>query len=178
MLIDPNGEFDTDYRNQQGELLYQTNDGLKQTIIVPEENTSQLKEKLQTAQNNGTADDPEFNKEELHKLGQTPQQYVDEKTKGTSENWKMGYSETYEKSYKEGKGVVKDNFSFSQIISAIVSALATDNKDNSGKERHAGRTAGISDGNSDKDAGRINRLNPESSFKNNAPLIILKTKKD
>jgi hypothetical protein len=104
------------------------------------------------------------------------QEYANDKTKGMNDYWALGYKETYEQSYEKGKGVFKDNFSLSQIWSAVTSAIASNNDNNAGAERHGGRTAGILDGNSDKKGGLINRLNPTSSFKNNAPLIKLKNK--
>jgi RHS repeat-associated protein len=162
----------TDYINDKGELLYKTDDGLKDIIIVKDAQIPELKYELQEAKDNGTINDLETNKTEMHVLGQTPQEYSKEATKGMDDYWVTGYRETYEDAYKEGTS----QFSAGQIFSAIVSAIATDNNDNSGQMRHGGRSAGISDGNSDREKGKINRLNPLSSLKNNSPLIILKDK--
>jgi RHS repeat-associated protein len=170
--IDPDGMMYTDYVNDKGALLYKTDDGLKNIIIIKDAQIPKLKYELQEAKDNGTINDPETNKTEIHVLGQMPQEYSKETTKGMDDYWVTGYKETYEDAYKEGTS----QFSAGQIFSAIVSAIATDNNDNSGQMRHGGRSAGISDGNSDREKGKINRLNPLSSLKNNSPLIILKDK--
>lgn len=181
MLVDPDGmddmEIQTKYVNDKGGLLYETEDGLNDVIIVSDNNIPELQEKLQEAKGNGTINDPNTNKNEMHKLGKTPTQYKEEPTKGMTDYWTNGYKETYPESYKKGKGVFKDNFSLSQIIAGVVSAFATENNDNTGQERHAGRVSGIQDGNNDRSNGRINRIDPSSSLKNNTPLIRLNTYK-
>jgi RHS repeat-associated protein len=164
----------TKYYNDKGKLLYETKDGLNVDIIVPNGNIPQLQNELQTAKDNGTINDPKTNQQKMHPLGKTPQEYSEATTKGQSDNYQIGYRETYKKSYKEGKGVFRDNFSLSQIISSIVGAIAVENHDQTGQDIHAGRVAGIQDGNDDKKAGRINRIYPTSSFQNNSPLIKLK----
>jgi RHS repeat-associated protein len=172
--IDPTGMMYTDYINDKGELLYKTDDGLTDVIIVPDANIPKLEGKLQEAKDNGTINKPETNKQDMHTLGQTPQEYTDEVTKDMDYNWATGYKITYEEAYKEGKS----HFSIDQIFAGIVAAIATDNNDNSGSALHGGRTAGITEGNSDRKNGKINRLNPLSSLKNNLPLIILKDRKN
>ena len=170
--IDPTGMVLTDYRNEKGELLYHTEDGLKDVIIVADKQVPKLEEALQNAKDNETINDAETNKKEMHKLGRTPQKYTDEALRGGGDYWVLGYKETYPEAYKEGKS----NFSFGQILSGIVSALASGHNDSSGSMRHRGRTTGINEGNYDRENGKINRLNPSSSFKDNSPLIILKDK--
>ena len=168
--IDPDGRKDTDYRDEKGQLLYRTDDGLSDVIIVHDKNIPTLEAKLNDAKKEGNINDPNVNKEKMHTLGRTPQEYSTEKTKGTGDYWTMGYGETYEKAYNEGMS----RFSLGQVFSSFIASIATDNNDNSGQMRHSGRSTGIEDGNSDRQKGKINRLNPTSSFKNNPPLIILK----
>lgn len=108
----------------------------------------------------------------MHILGKSPEEYTDAKIGGMDSYWVLGYKETYEDAYKEGKSF----FSPTQILSAIVSSIAADNDDNSGEMRHAGKTTGIMQGNADRKNGNINRLNPRSSIKRNSPLIVLKNK--
>jgi hypothetical protein len=144
------GMMYTDYVNDKGELLYKTDDGLKDIIIVKDAQIPKLKYELQKAKDNGTVNDSETNKTEMHILGQTLQEYSQETTKGMNDYWTMGYEETYEEAYTEGKS----QFSAGQILSGIVAAIATDNNDNSGEMRHGGRTAGISDGNADREKGK------------------------
>ena len=179
MLIDPDGmddiENQTKYINNKGELLYETKDGLNDVIIIPDGNISELKETLQEKEDCGTIDDPNTNKKELHVLGLTPTQYTEQPTKGMDDYWANGYEETYEDAYKNGKSELQNQFSLSQIFSSVISAIATENNDSSGKQRHGGRGTGITDGVNDRKAGRINRLNPLSSLKNNLPLIQLKS---
>jgi len=177
---DPTGlldEFDfnsntdiTRYRNTKGELLYETKDGLNVDIIVPDASVPTLKKELQKAKDNGTIDNIKTNQQKMHVLGDTPEEYSEKAIKGTSDYWAIGYKETYEKAYKEGK----NQFSLDQIVSGIIAAIGRENNDTSAEMRHGGRSAGILEGNSDRKAGRINRLNPRSSFKNNQPIIILK----
>ena len=160
----------TKYYNDKGELLYVTNDGMSVIIIVPDDNVRTLENKLNEAYANGTINKPETNKREMHPLGKTLQEYSNEKTKGMGDYWVLGYKETYEKAYKEGMS----QFSLGQLASSIIAAIAQQNNDPSGEVRHSGRAAGIMDGNYDRKNGKINRLNPQSSLKNNKPLIILK----
>jgi RHS repeat-associated protein len=174
MLIDPTGmeaiETTTDYYDTKGNLLYHTDDGLNDVVIVSDGNIPTLKQELQTAKDNGTINDPETNKNKMHVLGKTPQQYTDEAIKNMNSNWATGYKITYEEAYKEGKS----HFSIGQIFAGMVAEIARQNNDNSGSEIHGGRAAGITEGNSDRKNGKINRLNPLSSLKNNSPLIIVR----
>jgi RHS repeat-associated protein len=162
----------TRYRNTKGELLYETQDNLDVDIIVPDANVPNLESELQTAKDNRTINDAKTNQQKMHVLGNTPQEYSDKATKGMNDYWATGYRETYEEAYTKGKS----QFSLGQIASAIIAGIATENNDSSGEMRHGGRSAGISEENSDRKNGRINRLNPPKSFKNNQPLIQLKSK--
>jgi RHS repeat-associated protein len=169
--IDPSGEDMelTDYRNTKGELLYKTNDGLNETIIVRDADVPELTQKLQSAQDNNKINDPEFNKKELHTLGKTPQQYTEATfIASPSDDWREGYKETYDKAYK-GEG----NSWISRILGAIIASIARENGDMGGHYKNAGREAGVLEGNNDKKQGLLNRLHPATSFKNNPPLIKL-----
>ena len=75
--VDPSGyeDLETDYRNNKGELLYHTDDGLETTIIVPEKNIQKLKSELQEAYENKTINDPIVNVNKMHKLGQSISEY-------------------------------------------------------------------------------------------------------
>ena len=169
MLVDPDGRSTTEYRDESGNLLYCTNDGLKDVIIVSDKNIPKLEQRLQYAKDNGTINDGEINKSQLHVLGQTPQQYSEQKIKGMDSYWVSGYKTTYEEAYRKGKSL----FSLEQFLYSIIDAIATENNDNSGTMLNGGRTAGIIDGNSDRKNNKINRLYPYSSFKNNSPSIVL-----
>jgi len=175
-LIDPDGmefmEIDTDYRNQKGELLYKTNDGLNDIIIVPDRNIAKLEQKLNEANANGMINDPETNKKEMHPLGQSPTEYREEPLRGNSENYRVGYEKAYEQSYKEGKG----RFSWGNIITSIAAGFS-ESQDNTARDNNEGRMKGTTDGKSDKKSGQINRMEPTSSFKNNPPLIRIKPQK-
>jgi hypothetical protein len=164
----------TRYRNTKGELLYETQDGLDVDIIVPDGGISQLKKELQTAKNNGTINDSETNEQKMHVLGVSPDEYSQAATRGMDDYWSLGYRETYEEAYKEGLS----QFSLGQIFSGVISLFSSLNGDNSGEMRHGGRSAGILEGNNDREKGNINRLNPVSCFKNNLPLIKLNNYKN
>ncbi|MDR0828947.1 MAG: hypothetical protein LBN95_02400 [Prevotellaceae bacterium] len=169
MMIDPDGnealEFTTDYYNDKGELLYHTDDGLKDAVIVPDAKIPELQAKLQEAKDNGTINNPETNKKELHTLGQTTEQYANQKTNGMGADWTAGYNAEYTRTYNGEKRSV-----LSTIID-IVAHVSEDYLNFSGGER-----AGKSDGKNDRKEGKINRLDPRSSLKNNLPKIKLKDK--
>ncbi len=169
--VDPSGENYTDYRNEKGELLYKTDDGLKDVIIVNNSNIPKLKQKLQDAKDKGTIDNPETNKKEMHPLGKKPSEYTNEALKDVGDYWRLGYKETYNDTYNGNKPGW-----LSRLASAFVAGIATDHNDNSGEMRNAGRETGIIEGERDRKDGRINRLNPTQSFKNNLPLIKLTDK--
>jgi RHS repeat-associated protein len=167
--VDPTGELLTEYRNRKGELLYETDDGLTDVIIVKDAQIPKLKEALQEAKNNGTINNPEINREKMHTLGQTLIQYSEEPLKGMTDNWKIGYRTTYKEAYiKE-----KSQFSFGQWVSSFVAAISQDHGDRGGQDLHSGRSQGIADGNNDREKGYINRLAPWESSKKNPPLLRL-----
>lgn len=160
----------TKYYNEEGELLFANDDGLSEIIIVYYANIKELENRLNKANANGTIHNSKTNKNEIHSLGRTAYEYSKEATQGMDDYWSMGYKETYGKAYTEGMS----QFSWGQILSAIVASIAAENDDGSGQSRHAGRTMGIMEGNRDRENRKINRLDPYSSLKNNKPLIILK----
>ena len=176
--IDPSGEEmeDTDYRNFKGELLYKTNDGLKQTILVPEKSIPELKQKLEKGLENNVINDPEYNKQELHPLGKTPEEYKankeGSKSNAIGDTWREQYKVGYEEGYNGKKNILK------HIFFPIIGALDILNNSGGGaQESYTGWLAGKVEGNFDKRQGYINAMNPQSSFKNNEPIIKLNIKK-
>jgi RHS repeat-associated protein len=169
-LVDPNGmEFIlTDYRNMKGEMLYKTDDGLKETILVPDANIPKLAEKLQTAQDNGTINDPETNKKEMHTLGQTPTEYTNRKQTGNTERDNL-YKENYNKTY-DGKTSFMDKIV--NFFSNILSIGGAEGSDQS-MINFGASVEGRQNGEADKKEGLISRTNPASTFKNNDPKIKL-----
>ncbi len=174
-LVDPEGEevLETDYRNYKGELLYRTNDGLDETIIVSEYSIPELKQKLQYGVDKEVVNSPEYNKKVLHPLGKTPEQYKASKD-GSESNiigdaWKMYYRIGYEEAYRDGKK------NWNKLIFYGFQSLLDISKDAGGgmQEKYNGWSTGQTEGLNDKRNGYINAMNPESGFKNNAPLIKL-----
>ena len=174
-LVDPNGEemLETDYRNCKGELLYRTNDGLDETIIVSEYSIPDLKQKLQNGVDKEVVNSPEYNKKVLHPLGKTPEQYKASKD-GSESNiigdaWKMYYRIGYEEAYRDGKK------NWDKLIFYGFQSLLDISRDAGGgmQEKYNGWSTGQTEGLNDKRNGYINAMNPESGFKNNAPLIKL-----
>ena len=174
-LVDPNGEemLETDYRNCKGELLYRTNDGLDETIIVSECSIPDLKQKLQNGVDKEVVNSPEYNKKVLHPLGKTPEQYKASKD-GSESNiigdaWKMYYRIGYEEAYRDGKK------NWDKLIFYGFQSLLDISRDAGGgmQEKYNGWSTGQTEGLNDKRNGYINAMNPESGFKNNAPLIKL-----
>ena len=170
--IDPTGmaavDLETKYFNKHGDLLHETNDGLNDIIIVKDANIPELKNELQTANNEGTIDDPETNQQKMHTLGQTPEQYTEDAFKGSgSYEWKMGYKSAYKKSFA-------GESTFGVMAASSIAVIGSDGQGDSGPQHlQGGVIAGKYDGKQDRKAGNINRLNPYSSLKNNPPLIKL-----
>ena len=175
-LVDPNGEetLETDYRNYKGELLYRTNDGLNETILISDDIIPELKQKLQKGRDEGIIDDPEYNKREMHSLGKTSEQYKASKDGSESntigDTWQMYYRSGYEEAYEKGKK------SFFKLVTYSIMGFFDVITDSGGgaQEQYEGWAAGQVEGEMDKNNGYINAMNPESSFKENKPLIRLK----
>ena len=175
-LVDPNGEemLETDYRNYKGELLYRTNDGLNETILIRNDIIPKLKQKLQKGRDEGIIDDPEYNKREMHSLGKTSEQYKASKDGSESntigDTWQMYYRSGYEEAYEKGKK------SFFKLVTYSIMGFFDVITDSGGgaQEQYEGWAAGQVEGEMDKNNGYINAMNPESSFKENKPLIRLK----
>ena len=175
-LVDPNGEetLETDYRNYKGELLYRTNDGLNETILISDDIIPKLKQKLQKGRDEGIIDDPEYNKREMHSLGKTSEQYKASKDGSESntigDTWQMYYRSGYEEAYEKGKK------SFFKLVTYSIMGFFDVITDSGGgaQEQYEGWAAGQVEGEMDKNNGYINAMNPESSFKENKPLIRLK----
>jgi RHS repeat-associated protein len=168
--IDPNGESAvnvlTDYRNTKGELLYRTEDGLKETIIVSDAKVPTLVQKLQISQDDGTINNPDFNKNELHILGKNINTYADGYKTGT-EKLDKGFQIGYEDGYS-GESHDFSNIWFKYLVNFFMSMPE-------GGQMSAGYREGEAEGTNDKKNGFINMLDPYRSLKNNSPLIRLNT---
>ena len=172
-LVDPDGEemLETDYRNFRGELLYRTNDGLDETILVSDYTIPELKQKIQKGMDRGGINSPDYNKKEMHPLGKTPEQFKADR-EGSESNvigdvWKCYYRKGYEEAYHDGKRNWGKHilYSFLGYFDVIL--------DTGGgmQEKFDGWSTGQEEGLTDKRNGYINAMNPESSFKKNTPLI-------
>ena len=74
-----------------------------------------------------------------------------------------GYKSTYEDSYNGNPPPWYVMFWYA--------AVASMDDTSTGSQMYGGKDAGERDGKSDRKSGRINRLNPKSSMKNNLPLL-------
>ncbi len=157
----------TKYFNRMGELLYETSDGLSDIIIVGDGNIQKLKTELQAASDNGTINDPETNKQELHKLGRTPLQYKEDAYRHMDSDFGEGYRVAYESAFA-------GESTFGVMSSYIIAVVGSGGQGDSGpRHKQGGAIKGRSEGKQDRKAGIINRLNPSESLKNNPPLIKL-----
>ena len=59
----------TDYRNDKGELLFKTSDGISDIIIVRDPDVAALEKKGEKLEEEGKLNDPQANKEVLYPLG-------------------------------------------------------------------------------------------------------------
>ncbi len=169
-LVDVDGReiwiYDTKYYDTYGRLLYETNDNLNMNIIVEDGNINKLKSELQTAKNNGTINDPVTNKQKMHSLGKTEEEYSNASFSGINDdNYQSGYKSAYQDAYTKGKGP----FSLSNIIQTIFLTFGGDES----QSVIDGRQVGIYEGLNDRKSHKINRLNPQSGFKCNPPIIKL-----
>ena len=158
----------TDYYNIYGYLLFKTNDGLSAIIVLNEAGAKELEEKLKNPINKDKVDNPDFNKKELHVLGETLNDYSNHYKKDRSYNFQIGFDSEYEKAYKGEKRSILKSFIFS-----YVSVLEYDYKVSEAGEMQAGQDAGWQYGRLDKKKGMIDRLSPYTSLKNNEPLIVI-----
>jgi hypothetical protein len=166
--IDSIGCDVTDYYNIYGYLLFKTNDGLSAIIVLNEAGAKGLEEKLKNPINKDKVDNPDFNKKELHVLGETLNDYSNHYKKDRSYNFQIGFDSEYEKAYKGEKRSILKSFIFS-----YVSVLEYDYKVSEAGEMQAGQDAGWQYGRLDKKKGMIDRLSPYTSLKNNEPLIVI-----
>jgi hypothetical protein len=162
-MIDPTGMLTTDYRNERGELLYSTDDGLNVTIIVPDENIPQLEAKLDEAHADGTINDPTTNQEEMHVLGMDILEYS-KKYNMDCQYHDNGFSAGYEKSYNK-----ESTF----WITIFYVGLSSGKE---GAQLRIGHDRGKKQGAKDREQGKINVTKPFESFKNNPPLLTIPKK--
>ena len=172
-LVDPDGRemLETDYRNYKGELLYRTNDGLDETILVSDYAMPELEQKIKQGIASGDINSPDYNKKEMHPLGKTPDQFKASR-EGAKSNvigdvWKYYYRMGYEEAYRDGKKNLGRH-----ILYGILGFLDVISDSGGGmQEKFDGWSTGQNEGLDDKSRGYVNAMNPESSFKNNEPLI-------
>ena len=164
-FTDPTGMALTNYVNEQGELLYKTDDGLVDVIIVRDADIPKLEAKLNETNQNGTIDDPEVNKAEMHILGTKifdlkQQLLTGDGSSAVDIGLKAGYSSGYEK----GNKATRESRVF--FLMAWMSPEQG--------QVYGGFRTGRETGANDAAQGKIHKLNPFSSLKNNPPLIRLK----
>ena len=173
-LVDSNGASLTSYYDEYGFLLYRTDDGLDTVIIIQESNVSVLENRLYDMSLSGTIDNSIDNIEQLHVLGKTPTEYTHVMTGGMDNNWVIGFNSTYPEAYHEKRHVL----GLKNIWFVLLGALANGSDDPIGAapmiNLASGREQGIIEGNADRKAGKINRLSPESSLRDNLPIIHFK----
>ena len=166
--IDPTGaldyEWETKYVNQKGEILYETNDGLSDVIIVPGQNTVKLENKLNEFHQKGQLNDTEKNKQELHKLGVEISNDMNDYKTGV-QSFELGYQAGYESGYSGESSVLQDLW-FKYGVNIFVDVP-------DGGYLSVGYREGVSQGDTDERKGHIDRLNAYNSIKNNKPLISL-----
>ncbi|MDH6310482.1 RHS repeat-associated protein [Dysgonomonas sp. PFB1-18] len=164
--IDPTGmapdSIQTDYRNNKGEMLFKTNDGLTDVIIVGDLKIVELEKKLKELADKGKIDDPNSNKKELHTLGETPKEYEDHLDYGDT-GITLGVKKGYEKGYNGEKRSFIDD-----VIGLILSSPSPESAAFESAERK-----GQNMGYTDRKNNRISRINVYSGFKANTPLIEL-----
>ena len=166
--IDANGMAYTDYRNNKGELLFQTDDGLTDVVVIKNQNIEKFEDKLNEMNECGNLNDAETNQEELHELGVNLEDWAEKSGGGyptgdydSDALYKGGYMNSYDPNNKVGK------FKVAMIdIMTMVSGLDGENT----KSGHyfMGRT----EGRSDRKNQILHKFNPQ--LKDNKPIIKLK----
>jgi hypothetical protein len=164
-FVDPNGMMYTDYINDRGELLYRTDDGLTDIIIVPNDNIPKLETKLNEAYAEGKIDDPITNEEEMHTLGTNIDNIRNSLVTGTP-SLDAGITRGYDEAYNDIKP------SFAEKLQRVIFGIEEENA-----KINAGHVNGKSQGKYDREHGKINKLNPYSSLKGNKPLLTVPKQK-
>lgn len=162
-FIDSDGRNQTDYRNDKGELLYRTEDGISNIIIIPEVKEAEFEEKLNDLNEQDKVDDPEANKEELYPLGMEIGDYSRKYQTGNRDQdnaFPVGYAKTY-----DGRSTTASDIMY------LIMAVTTP-----GAVQQQGYRNGKWHGENDRNKGRINVLEPYKGLKNNEPKITLKRK--
>lgn len=164
-FIDPDGRLFTDYRNEQGELLYKTEDGLNDIILVQKTKIEELETKLNELNDKGEINDAEANKTELHSLGTKIEDYS-QKAITENSNQDAGFPIGYDLSYN-GKSTTW------MTLYMVVQSVSTD-----GAQIFGGYIRGKTIGKNDRNEGKINMFNPYGGLKNNKPLVNLKLREE
>lgn len=169
--IDPDGRVCTDYRNNKGELLFETEDGLKDIIIISNQNLGEFKEKLNEMDENATLDDAETNQEELHVMGINLDDWSEKSGGGYPTGdydsdilYKGGYMNSYGQDIKIGR--------FKTIVQDVVTAISGFEESN---QKSGHYFMGRSEGKRDKNNRILHKFNPK--LKNNKPIITINNKK-
>lgn len=157
-FIDPSGMNYTDYRNDKGELLFKTSDGISDIIIVRDPDVAALEKKGEKLEEEGKLNDPQANKEVLHPLGKDITEYKNSYKTG-NDNVDNGYVIGYDVTYNGKSGIATTIWMYIQGVS------------DEGAQILGGYHIGKSEGQIDRIQGRINRLEPFKGLKNNKPLI-------
>ena len=169
-LIDPDGEeieeVVTKYYNFQGELLYETNDGLDVIVLV--NNEKSLEADLRYMKNKNTLDSPEANRL-LHNTYGTLE-YHQKKSSGENNNcisgiWSLYYKRGYTDGYNNNRTILK------RFFYAITSSLCDDPVDSSPHDINSGYCSGVEEGARSRKNGEINLFDPV--FKENQAKIII-----
>ena len=168
-LIDPDGEeigeVVTKYYNFQGELLYETNDGLDDIVLV--NNEKSLEADLRNMKNTNTLDSPEANRLLHNKYGTL--EYHQKSNSGENNNC---ISEIWSLYYKQGYADGYNNRNlWKKFFYAIISSFGDDPVDSSPQDIYGGYSGGVEEGSRSRKNGKINLFNPV--FKEKQAKIII-----
>lgn len=186
-LVDPDGrelfENLTKYYNSNGELLYETKDGLDEIVIVNSEEVNGLLNDLEQLNKNGLLNDRVSNKKLHSKYGGTLKQQQNRKcgidNTAISDSWSLSYIDGYNDAFQGNVPKIllkiacfsiaiqgqEDNQCMSQ---SMLSALGVETGPNMA-EMNSGYICGITEGYSSMKRGENNIFKP--NLKNNKPLF-------
>jgi RHS repeat-associated protein len=163
MLVDPNGMDDefsqTKYVNQKGELLHETNDGLKDIVVIDNSKVKSFEKKLNELYQTDKLNDADANRQELHSMGTQLENVKDEILTGTP-SLDVGIKRGYDEGYNDKKP------SFLERTQRFLFGIEEENA-----KINSAHVIGKTAGNIDREKGNINKLDPYSSLKTNEPLI-------
>ena len=161
MYIDPTGQLFTKYIDQQGSLLYETNDGLSDIIVIHDKDIPKFENKLNELNKIDKINDADANRKELHTLGMELLKYAKKYDTGDP-NLDAGFTAGYDIKYENKSTIPRDILYF---------GLSFGGKE--GGQMNTGYYSGKKQGAEDRRQGNINVLKPFESLKNNPPLLKL-----